>query len=158
MSHPVSGRLVRSSLEKIIAKGELLSQHARRQIGGIEIGKHETRIVAPRQELAEVILFGLERAVVDLQLLCIKTVNYISGVGVRIDVVREIKRKQWQRHIVIRPQGKVAVRTRGKIRIRGSAVERARRLVEQRSVIVLLSYCDSVSKPCSSPFAPGNCP
>src|SRR6266567_1699255 len=131
-------------MEKIIAERELLRQQALRQIRRIDIGKDETGIVAPGHKLAEVAFLRLERGIVDLQLLGIKTVNDISGSGVRVDVVGEIERYQRQRHIVIGPEREVAVRTRRKIRIGDSVVERARRLVDQRSVIrvlVVLPQC-----------------
>src|SRR6266496_2975579 len=82
-------------VEKIITERELLCQLALRQIRRIDIGKNETRIVAPRNKLAEVVLLCLERAIVDLQLLGIKAMNYVSGLDVRVDVVGKIERKRW---------------------------------------------------------------
>ena len=82
-------------MEEIITERELLCQLALRQIRRIDIGKNETGIVAPGHKLAEVVLLCLERAIVDLQLLGIKPMNYISGLGARVDVVGKIERKRW---------------------------------------------------------------
>jgi len=131
-------------VEKIIAKRELLRQRALRQIRRIEVGKNQTGIVTPSHKLTEVAFLRLERAIVDLQLLGIKTVNDISGSGARVDVVGKIERYQRQRHTMIGPEREIAVRTCRKIRIGDSVAEWARRLVNQRSVIrvlVVLPQC-----------------
>ena len=145
-------------VEKIIAKRELLRQRALRQIRRIEVGKNQTGIVTPSHKLAEIAFLRLESAVVDLQLLGIKPMNYISSRGARVDVVGKIERNQRQRHTMIGPKREVAVRTRGKIRIGDSVLARARRLVDQRSVIRVLVVLPQCVKTCWRPFAPGNWP
>src|SRR4029077_20300015 len=95
-------------------------------------------------KFVEIAFFRLERAVVDLQLLGIKTVNDISGRSICSNVVGEVERNQRQRHGMIRPEREMTVRTRWEIRIGHSVIERARRLVDQRSVIrslVVLAQC-----------------
>jgi hypothetical protein len=82
-------------VEEIIAERKLLRELALRQVCRIDIGKNETGIVAPGHKLAEIVLLCLERAIIDLQLLGIKPMNYVSGLDVRVDVVGKIERKRW---------------------------------------------------------------
>ena len=81
-------------MEKIVADRVLLRERAFRQIRRVHVGKDEPRVVAPSHKLRQIVFLCLEHAVIDLQLLGIKSVNDVSGLHVCTDVVSEIERGQ----------------------------------------------------------------
>ena len=77
-------------MEEIVAKGVLLRKLAFRQVCRIDVAEDESRIVAPGDEFVQVAVLRFEQAIINLQLLVIKSVHDVTCDGIGRDVSREV--------------------------------------------------------------------